>query len=373
MIAPLAFAFLASTGLAALILLTRGVHLHFTGSDRHEGPQHMQLQRLPRVGGLAIFMGFFIAVGVARLFGYISAPTQSMANTLGLCSLPVVIAGLLEDLSNRVRPLWRMLAAFVAAMLAVYLLGANIQSLHLALFDQWLFQYGWLSCAITLLSIAGLVHAMNIIDGLNGLLAGVCLLIFAALGWAANRAGDTALTSICVLCFGVTAGFFGFNFPKAKLISGDGGAYFLGFMIALLSVLLVQRNPGISPWFPLLLASYPITETLFSIIRRFIKGSKISGADNQHLHSLMAFSLKEKHRAGHRVLLGFNAGASIRCMGLALFGTFSAWVFVDNVPMLQWMCLGFVLLYLLIFYNEIKKQMLDHSSETNESGSTTPS
>lgn len=369
MIAEFTFALLASAGLAALILLTRHAHLHVTGSDRHEGPQHMQGHSLPRVGGIAVFFGFFMAVEMARLFGNISAAVQTLANILGLCSLPVVIAGVLEDLSNRVRPIWRLMAAFIAATLAFYFLGARLQSLHQPLVDQWLIEYLWLSIAITLLAIAGLVHAMNIIDGLNGLLSGVSLLIIAALGVAANQVGDMPLATICAIVVGAITGFIGFNFPKARLLCGDGGAYFLGFMIAVLSILLVQRNPAISPWFPLLLASYPVTETLFSIIRRLLSGSKISDSDNRHLHSLVALSLKAHQQAGHRVFLGFNAGASIRCMALAFFGVLSGFVFLNDVLMLQWMCVGFVLLYLLIFYKETKKHAASFQATGKQIGS----
>jgi UDP-GlcNAc:undecaprenyl-phosphate/decaprenyl-phosphate GlcNAc-1-phosphate transferase len=225
-----------------------------------------------------------------------------------------------------------------------------LTSLHQPLLDQLLMRHAWGPVVVTMIAMAGLVHAMNIIDGLNGLLGGVAVLILAGLGFGAYLSNDGTLTAICLIAGGAVIGFLAFNFPRARLLCGDGGAYFIGFLIAALSVLLVKRNPEISPWFALMLASYPVTETLFSILRRVLSGSRVSESDNAHLHSLVGQYLIARERAGEKIWLGSNAGATLRCLPLALYGLIGGLLFFDVPAVLPWLCFGFFAVYGATFY-----------------------
>lgn len=339
-----------SASLAGAIFYTRDRHLHVSGSDRHDGPQHRIEESLPRIGGLAAFFGFLVSIWGLSWIGWASREAAQMASALCLFSLPVVAAGVVEDLSNRIKPSVRLAAAFASSWLAYTFLDVRLSSLHQPFLDQVLMQEAWIAALVTLIALAGLVHAMNIIDGLNGLLGGLCLIAFAGLGWAAYVAGDTMLAPICVIAAGAVIGFLAFNFPRARLLCGDGGAYFLGFLIAAVSVLLVQRNAAISAWFPLLLVSYPVIETLFSIVRRLLNGSRVSDSDNSHLHSLVAARLLLLEKTGHRVPFGSNAGAAIVCMVLALPCLIGGIAFMHDAQALQWLLAGFLALYMASFF-----------------------
>jgi UDP-GlcNAc:undecaprenyl-phosphate/decaprenyl-phosphate GlcNAc-1-phosphate transferase len=339
-----------SASLAGAIFYTRDKHLHVSGSDRHGGPQHRIEESLPRIGGMAAFFGFLVSIWGLCWAGWASLQAAQMATALCLCSLPVVAAGVVEDLSNRVKPSVRLAAAFASSWLAYTFFDVRLSSLHQPFLDQLLMQEAWLAALVTLVALAGLSHAMNIIDGLNGLLGGLCLLAFAGLGWAAHSEGDTMLAPICVIAAGAVLGFLAFNFPRARLLCGDGGAYFLGFLIAAIAVLLVQRNAAISAWFPLLLVAYPVTETLFSIARRLSNGSRVSDSDNSHLHSLVAAKLLVLERAGQRVPLGSNAGAALVCVMLALPSLIGGIAFMHDAQALQWLLAGFITLYMAAFF-----------------------
>jgi UDP-N-acetylmuramyl pentapeptide phosphotransferase/UDP-N-acetylglucosamine-1-phosphate transferase len=114
------------------------------------------------------------------------------------------------------------------------------------------------------------------------------LMMVLAIAYVAFQVGDTFLLSSSLIIIGAILGFFVFNFPSGLIFLGDGGAYFLGFMLAELCVLLLHRNPRVSPIFTLLLCAYPIFETIFSIYRKkFLRGMSPGMPDGVHLHMLV--------------------------------------------------------------------------------------
>jgi UDP-GlcNAc:undecaprenyl-phosphate GlcNAc-1-phosphate transferase len=140
----------------------------------------------------------------------------------------------------------------------------------------------------SMILVAGLINAFNIIDGFNGLAGGVASLILLGITYVAFKAGDPLVLAMSVTAIGAIAGFMLFNFPRGLIYLGDGGAYLLGFWIGELLILLVVRNPQVSPWFPLLLCSYPVCEMLFSIYRRiFFRRAHPHTPDMAHLHHLI--------------------------------------------------------------------------------------
>jgi UDP-N-acetylmuramyl pentapeptide phosphotransferase/UDP-N-acetylglucosamine-1-phosphate transferase len=140
----------------------------------------------------------------------------------------------------------------------------------------------------TVIRITGLANAYNIIDGFNGLASMVAMITLLAIGYVAFKVNDPVLASACLIILGAIGGFFIWNYPRSLIFLGDGGAYLIGFLIACLSILLVQRNPSVSPWFALLVDAYPIFETLFTIWRRKVHQGKNPGLpDGVHFHSLI--------------------------------------------------------------------------------------
>jgi UDP-GlcNAc:undecaprenyl-phosphate GlcNAc-1-phosphate transferase len=206
-----------------------------------------------------------------------------------------------------------------------------------------------LSFAFTLVAVCGLVHAMNIVDGLNGLLAGISLIALGCVSFVARQHGENALMLIGLITMAATVGFGLFNFPNARLFSGDGGAYLLGYMLASLVILLVVRRPEISPWFSMAVIIHPVTETLYSAFRRWREGVRSTDADARHLHSLWSAHLRARESlTGRPVWLGSNAGAAVRCVALAGIPCLLAAACPTQTALLQAICVAYVVVYLFI-------------------------
>lgn len=153
---------------------------------------------------------------------------------------------------------------------------------------DWLLQFGAISLICTMIAIAGAANAINIIDGYNGLAAVISAMIFAGFSYVSYYLGDRLLLITSVGMIGAIVGFLVWNYPRGLIFLGDGGAYFIGFMIGAVSVLMLARHPEVSAWFPLLLCIYPVFETLFSIYRkRFLRGQSPGMPDGVHLHMLI--------------------------------------------------------------------------------------
>lgn len=283
---------------------------------------------------------------------YSGIATGHFLPLLLLSAAPVFIAGLLEDLTKRVTPLMRLLAAFVSALLAIALLGAFLTRLAVPGIDYLLLSMPWAAMLLTMFAVGGVCHAVNIIDGYNGLMGGVSLLILGALAYVAFKVGDQSVLLACLALAGGVAGFLMWNFPRGMIFAGDAGAYFVGFMLAELSVLLVSHNPGrVSPWFPMLLMIYPVFETVFTIYRRKRRKAAAGLPDSMHFHQIvykrlvrwMVGSVEAKH------LTDRNSLTAPYLWGVGLFSVIPAMLFWQHEWVLQLGCLLFVLLYVWLY------------------------
>ena len=135
--------------------------------------------------------------------------------------------------------------------------------------------------------MGGVANAINIIDGFNGLAAGAMLIMLAAFAVVAHRVDDDLVFSLAVIYGALVLGFFLVNFPGGRIFLGDGGAYFCGFLLAALGVLLPARNADVSAWNALLICAYPVIETLASIRRKARRdGHSVGQPDRVHFHML---------------------------------------------------------------------------------------
>jgi UDP-N-acetylmuramyl pentapeptide phosphotransferase/UDP-N-acetylglucosamine-1-phosphate transferase len=248
------------------------------------GVQKYHVRPVPRVGGVSIVIGMLAVAGATA---WREPGLLSPLLLLLLCGLPAFIGGLAEDLTKRVRAMVRLLLAMVAGGLGYYLLNAAVVRLDIVGVD-WLLQFWVISLVCTMIAIGGAANAINIIDGYNGLAAVVSVMILAGLAYVSYYLGDRLLVVSSVGMMGAIGGFLIWNYPRGLIFLGDGGAYFIGFMIGELSVLMLCRHPNVSAWFPLLLCIYPVFETLFSIYRkRWLRGRSPGVPDGVHLHMLV--------------------------------------------------------------------------------------
>ena len=272
-------AFGLSLATALMLVVTQRWHGRFT-HDHTEGIQKFHVHPTPRIGGLAIIVGLYAG---ALVLADDSAVLLWPALLAGLVAFGF---GLLEDITRQVGALDRLLATMASGVLAWWLTGISLDRLDVWLLDDAL-TWPPFSVLFTAVAVGGVANAVNLIDGFNGLASGSVVIALLSLATMAALSGDPALASACLLIAAATLGFGVLNFPFGKIFLGDGGAYLLGFLLAWMAILLVTRNPSISPWAPLLACGYPIIETLFSMTRRLINRSHPGKPDCLHLHSLI--------------------------------------------------------------------------------------
>lgn len=287
---PALIALLSALAVAALLIFTQRWHGRFS-HDHTQGVQKFHVHPTPRVGGLAIVAGLYAAAYHA------DAATAALLWPALFAGLPAFVFGLLEDLTRKVGVRERLLATMASGLLVWWLTGMSLGRLDVWGLDSVL---TWLPASVLLTAVAvgGVANAINIIDGFNDLASGTAIIALLSLAAMAALSGDTALSTACILIAAATAGFFMFNFPWGKLFLGDGGAYTLGFLLAWMAVLLIERNPGVSPWAPLMACGYPIMETLYSMARRATNQCAATQPDCMHLHSLIKVRII-RPRLGH--------------------------------------------------------------------------
>ena len=273
----------ASSLLVSLLLSSLGL-VSTLGHDRNEGIQKFHAHPTSRLGGISIVAGLAVAV-------YATAPINSEVSSwivwLLLASVPVFAGGLVEDLTHKVGPNARLLLAIVSASLAYYYLHIGVQRVDVAPIDA-LLSLPAATYLVTLLVVSGFVQSVNIIDGFHGLASGVLVIMLSALMAMAWRCGDTLFLLLCLTTLSVTLGLFVLNWPLGKIFLGDAGAYLLGFWVVELGLLLLSRNPTLSPIAPIMVGILPLIETLFSMYRRkFVRQHPINHPDSLHLHTLI--------------------------------------------------------------------------------------
>jgi UDP-N-acetylmuramyl pentapeptide phosphotransferase/UDP-N-acetylglucosamine-1-phosphate transferase len=249
-----------------------------------DGPQKFHHRAVPRIGGIGIICG--VVAAVAWIAGRERAVPLLPALLL-VAALPTFGSGLIEDLTKSQSPRRRLFFTSISALVACLLLDAEIVRTAIPGLD-WVVSFPTGAVLVTVFVVTGVANAINIIDGFNGLASMCVVLMLAGLAYVAFQIGDVPIAWLALAGIGAVLGFFVFNFPAGLVFLGDGGAYFLGFYLAELAILLLHRNPTLSPMFPLLLCIYPVFETLFSIYRRkWLRGRPVGMPDGAHLHSLI--------------------------------------------------------------------------------------
>ncbi|TFZ03839.1 MraY family glycosyltransferase [Ramlibacter humi] len=276
-------ALLISVITTTVVLRYNHVHERWS-SDHSEGVQKFHKDSIPRIGGLGLGVAL---VGVSLVQGVLGDPYSQPFVLLLLCASPAFLGGLAEDLTKKVGVLPRLFLTMLAAVLGFFVLDAQLTSVDVGFIDRAL-RWWPLALLVTAIAVGGVANAINIIDGYNGLSGVVSCVILAGLGYIAFQIGDILVFRACLAMIGAIIGFLFWNWPWGRIFLGDGGAYLIGFWIGELSLLLLARNPQVSPWFPLLLVAYPVVETLFSIYRRMVVRRGHPGLpDAVHLHQLI--------------------------------------------------------------------------------------
>ncbi len=256
---------------------------------------------MPRMGGLAIYGAFWI---VTFTFLVSSKPMQGFF--LGATLL--IFVGIVDDITDMPAKL-KLLGQIFAACI-VTLGGIRIEFVT-GFFQSSMIHLEWLSVPVTVIWIVGIVNAVNLIDGLDGLAAGVSGISATTLAVVSmiNGDGDTAI--LCFILAGACVGFLVYNFHPASIFMGDTGSMFLGYTLAILSIMGTAKGVTfVSVFIPILVLGIPIFDTLFAIVRRMMANKPIFEADKAHLHHcLLARGLS--HRSTVLFIYGISVGLSI--------------------------------------------------------------
>jgi len=259
------------------MFLMRKVAVHIGAVDiprAEEGHRHIHKKETPKLGGVGIFLAF--------LLGYMLFGEQSVRmNSILIGSFIVVLTGIVDDIKP-IKATHKMMGHIAAAMVIVFYGGIvlnNITAFGFAI------DFGILSYPITLLFIVACTNIINLIDGLDGLSGGICTIFYATIaviGFFQGRAGSLVMI-LTLIMLGSTLGFLVHNFHPAKIFAGDC-ATFMGFIIAVITLLEFKGPALISFFVPVTILGIPILDTLFAIIRRLLKGQPPFQADKEHLH-----------------------------------------------------------------------------------------
>lgn len=330
------------------------LHQHHSGDHDFSKPQGFHAVSVPRIGGLAVVIG----IGVAAVpLNWTLGPTAAhFLLTLLACASLAFGAGFVQDFTEALAPKGRLFATALSAVAAYYWMGAAIHRTDIPGLD-WVVSFGLGSLAVTVFAVAGVANAINIIDGLNGLASMCVVLMLSALVYVAFQVSDPLIGLIGLAAIGAVLGMFLWNYPAGLIFLGDGGAYFLGFVVAELSILLLVRNPGeVSPFFPLLVCIYPIFETLFSIYRRWVlRALPPTEPDGIHLHSLIYRRVTRWAVGdGSHSKLKRNSMSSPYLWLLCGWSVLPAVLFWNNTPVLVGFLLLFVLTYVTLYWRIVR-------------------
>lgn len=345
-------AFLFSCVLTVLIIRYRFIHQHISGDSDFDGPQKFHTISVPRIGGLAIFLALLLGGSIRLMSDW---PSGLLLLQILICCLPAFLSGLIEDLTKKISPRTRLIACLISALSAYFILGTTVESISISWIDPIL-AVPVIAVTLSCIMIAGLTNSYNIIDGFNGLACMVGIITLTAIGYVAFRNSDYALVFVVVMAIGSIAGFFIWNFPRGLIFLGDGGAYLIGFLIGVLSLLLIMRNPAVSPWFACLINIYPIFETLFSIWRKkFIKKMSPSMPDGAHLHMLIYGRIARWiNPFASNSVLSSNARTSPFLWVLSSLAVFPAAIWWQSTWVLELMTALFCITYVYIYRSIVR-------------------
>ncbi|MCM3092550.1 MULTISPECIES: MraY family glycosyltransferase [unclassified Cytobacillus] len=239
-------------------------------------PNHRKVHQkvMPRLGGLAIYISFLLGMLIFQ-------PDKDYHIPILVGSLLIVILGVLDDkyeLSAKIK----LIVQIAAALIVVLWGGVDVNSINTPFGGE--IKFGYFAIPITVLWIVGVTNAINLIDGLDGLAAGVSSIALITISSMAIIMGNTYVIAVSALVLVSTLGFLFYNFHPAKIFMGDTGALFLGYIIGVLSLLGFKNVTVISFIIPILILGVPLSDTFFAIIRRIVNKKPLSAPDKSHLH-----------------------------------------------------------------------------------------
>jgi UDP-GlcNAc:undecaprenyl-phosphate/decaprenyl-phosphate GlcNAc-1-phosphate transferase len=292
-----AVAFIVALAVAAMLtpVVTHYAH-RFGWLDRPNEARKIHTRAVPRLGGIAVVVAFFapiigLAIYTNRISGLIYQD-QTLVIALVCGGLSIVGLGVYDDLRGADAKLKLLVQASVAA--AMWFAGFRIELLGNPLGAT--LQLGMWSLPLTMLWIVAVINALNLIDGLDGLAAGIALFTAVVLFGVAFVDHKVLLCLLAAALAGSLAGFLFFNFNPARIFLGDSGSMFLGFILAMISIWTQRKGAtAVALVIPVIALGVPLLDTTLSFVRRVAKGQNPFKADREHVHHrLLASGLSHR-------------------------------------------------------------------------------
>lgn len=341
----------ASFAACLLIVLSQKWHGSFSHDHDLDGVQKMHTTPVPRIGGVGVVAGLVLGfLCFQQLSSKVNGFGSREVYLLLAASLPAFVAGVVEDFTKRVSVKARLAATALSAVVASAVLGATVNELDLWGIDA-LLAITPFAVLVTAIVVAGGSNAINIIDGFNGLSSSTIIIMAAGLAAVGFQHGDGLVVTLGVLGIGATLGFLTVNYPRGKLFLGDGGAYFLGFWVSEMAVLLLVRNASVNAWQVLAICAYPVIEVLFSMYRRKMIQKVSPGApDALHLHTLVYRRLVFKH-VRLDVARPWKRNAAVACViaPVVALCVASTVIFGTSAPMSLAIVVAQIAIYVMVY------------------------
>lgn len=307
--------------------------------DSADKVQKMHFGKIPRGGGVGVFVAFCAGIALLVAFGKIEAKFLALI----IPSSFIFISGILEDFNYALSPKIRLILQTAGAISAIIIFP------NCVIVDIGVELYYNLAIIFTLFCMVGVTNAMNIIDGFNGLAGGFALLVLISIAFVSAIVGNYAVFYIVLVLISVVLGFLVLNFPNAKIFLGDGGAYFMGFLLAFLLVILTQdssnniADKSVSAYYGLCVMIYPVFEVLFSIWRRKRRKLSAMSADKLHLHTLIFKRVTHSSIKTSMLLWAINTPF-----------IFTPIFFYDNITILVALIVVFIAIYIFLYLKIIR-------------------
>lgn len=290
--------------------------------------------KMVRFGALAIFLSFIITMSLL-------VKADKTINAIMIGGLIVFLGGVLDDMFD-LKPIVKLVFIMVGALIPIIFGGIQLEIISLPFIT---IDIRAISFLVSFVWIIGVSNAINLIDGLDGLSAGISFIVLCVIGIIGFFMGRRDICVMSLILSGAIMGFLPYNFHPASIFMGDCGALFIGYMIACLGLLGFKTSTFITLGFPIIILFVPLADTCLAIIRRKLKGQRITEADKSHLHHVLMYKIGLSHR--NTVLLLYFVTF---CFGICAIVTyfnelagmimlvilsFMAWMFIELTGMIN--------------------------------------
>ena len=245
---------------------------------------------VPRLGGLALFLTFFLFLWTLNS-EYLTPLFLADFDVgsfyfLMVSAFPIFFVGLAEDLGYLMSPFKRFLASITSGVLVVWYFGVWVHGIGISIIDD-LLAFGLVGLAFTLFATSGVVNAFNLIDGLNGLASFTGISVAIALSYVAFQVNQVEMLRFLFVFSACILGFLLLNFPAGIIFLGDAGAYIIGHVLVWSAIIIHNYSSDVSSFAILLIFFWPVADTILAIWRRKKKNRRVDQPDRLHFHQLV--------------------------------------------------------------------------------------